>query len=307
MDRFYDKAKAVEAIEQLIKERCEKDIKHLSRIPKDPEVLDGVSVEKDDTENVWRLVRDDNDGGREELVFMATGAIISKDLPPIALSNNKIRFLSQYIQLSGMGSTEFDNTIVALKGLQQLGEREFQEGEVKEWTQLTMQGQDTIKFLNHYFMPCSQTIEGDSIPFPIDVDPNGVLQRLAGMQWIHAEDNEVRYYRGVMNGGKKRYIVAKPQTFRVGDIVKVQTSMVFVKDKRGRVKMKTILRAIAMVNCDISMRADRERKQAVAGMAIMSLSRMKRKIGFEEDEKEEEMDHRAKRREEETPEETMAE
>ncbi|KAK0207536.1 hypothetical protein IW262DRAFT_1281958, partial [Armillaria fumosa] len=205
-------------------------------------------------------------------------------------------FLSQYVHISRMGSVEFENTIIALRGLQQLGEREFQEGKVEEWTQLTMQGQDTIKFSNQYFTPCSQSIEEDSVPFSMDVDPNGMLQRLASMQWIHAEDNKVRYYRGIVHGGKKRYIIAKPQTFRVGDIVEVQTSMVFVKDKRGQVKMKTILRAIAMVNCDITMVSKSFEQQM-----------MKRKIGFEEDKDEEEMEHRAKRWEENTPEERMVE
>lgn len=47
-------------------------------------MLDGVSVEKDDTENIWRLVRNESDGSREEQVFTAMGVIISKDLPPIA-------------------------------------------------------------------------------------------------------------------------------------------------------------------------------------------------------------------------------
>ncbi|KAK0207527.1 hypothetical protein IW262DRAFT_1302604 [Armillaria fumosa] len=165
------------------------------------------------------------------------------------LLKDKIRLLSQYVRISRMGSMEFENTIIALRGLQQLGEREFQEGKVEEWTQLTMQGQDTIKFSNQYFTPRSQSIKKDSIPFSMDVDPNSMLQRLAGMQWIHAEDNKVRYYRGIVHGGKKSMGGADVQS----DIVEVQTSMVFVKDKRGRVKMKTILRAIAMVNCNNHM------------------------------------------------------
>ncbi|PBK89117.1 hypothetical protein ARMGADRAFT_936362, partial [Armillaria gallica] len=113
----------------------------------------------------------------------------------------------------------------------------------------------------------------------------------------------------------KRYMVAKPQTFRVGDIVKVQMSMVFVKDRRGLVKMKTILRVIALVNCDITMvsesvqenkdilttskKADREQKQCTASMPTMSSSRMKRKIGFKDEEEDEETGHRGKRHEEE--------
>ncbi|KAK0445728.1 hypothetical protein EV421DRAFT_1902096 [Armillaria borealis] len=284
MDRFYDKEEAAQAIELLIKERCGKDAKHLSRIPKDPDVLDG------------------SDGSQEEQVFTATGVIIAQDLPPVAresrISKDKIRFLSQYVRISGMGSIAFEDTIIALKGIQQLGEREFQEGDLEEWTQFTMQGHDVIEFSNRYFTPRSQAIDGDSVRFPMDVDPNGVPQKMAGTQWIHAEDNEVRYYRGVIDGGKKRYMVGKPQTFRVGDIVEIQTSMVFVKDKRGLVKMKTILRAIAL-------KADRDRKQYMGSTPTTSSSRMKRKIGFEDDEEEDLTGHRGKRREEERAEETM--
>ncbi|PBK62520.1 hypothetical protein ARMSODRAFT_1089102 [Armillaria solidipes] len=183
MDRFYDKEEAAQAIKLLIKERCGKDAKHLSRIPKDPDVLDGVSVEKDDAENIWKLV------------FTATGVIIAQDLPPVAresrISKDEIRFLSQYVRISGMGSIAFEDTIIALKGIQQLGEREFQEGDLEEWTQFTVQGHNVIEFSNQYFTPCSQAINGDSVRFPMDVNPNGVPQKMAGMQWIHAEDNEV--------------------------------------------------------------------------------------------------------------------
>ncbi|PBK76196.1 hypothetical protein ARMSODRAFT_1078394 [Armillaria solidipes] len=297
MDRFYDKEEAAQAIKLLIKERCGKDAKHLSRILKDPDVLDSVSVEKDDAENIWKLV------------FTATGVIIAQDLPPVAresrISKDEIRFLSQYVRISGMGSIAFEDTIIALKGIQQLGEREFQEGSLEEWTQFTVQGHDAIEFSNRYFTPCSQAINGDSVRFPMDVDPNGVPQKMAGTQWIHAEDNEVRYYRGVIDIGKKRYMVAKPQTFRVGDIVEIQMSMVFVKDKRGLVKMKTILRAIALVNCDLTMKADRDRKQHTGSTPTTSFSRMKRKIGFEDDEEEDLTGHRGKRHEEERVEEMM--
>ncbi|PBK89118.1 hypothetical protein ARMGADRAFT_1033674 [Armillaria gallica] len=113
-------------------------------------MLDGMSMEKDDAENIWRLVKRGSDGSREEQVFTATGVIIAQDLCPVTrearMSQDKIRFLSQYVYISGMGSIAFKNTIIALKGIRQLGEREFQEDELEEWMQLTMQGHDAIEF-----------------------------------------------------------------------------------------------------------------------------------------------------------------
>ncbi|PBK89398.1 hypothetical protein ARMGADRAFT_936229, partial [Armillaria gallica] len=50
-----------------------------------------------------------------------------------------------------------------------------------------------------------------------------------------------------------RYIPAKLRVFRLGDIVEVQCSVVFVKSKGGNVKMKLILRALALVNCKYAM------------------------------------------------------
>ncbi|PBK79438.1 hypothetical protein ARMGADRAFT_1040816 [Armillaria gallica] len=81
------------------------------------------------------------------------------------------------------------------------------------------------------------------------IDPDEVLAQLAGANMIHTEDNIVKYYWGTLDGRKKRYIPMKQQSFRLGDIAKVQCSVVFMKSKGGSVKTKLILRALALVNC----------------------------------------------------------
>ncbi len=93
--------------------------------------------------------------------------------------------------------------------------------------------------------------------------------------------------------------------FRVGDIVEVQSSVVFIKTKNGPARMKTVLRAIALMNCEHTMvrdkyiqnkhmrsmvfiftqHVDREKKREVAAGSSgpKAALKLKRKIGFEED------------------------
>ncbi|PBK91962.1 hypothetical protein ARMGADRAFT_1031422 [Armillaria gallica] len=96
-------------------------------------------------------------------------------------------------------------------------------------------------------------------PWEMAVMVNIVQQKCHGRtNMIHTEDNIVKYYWGMLDGRKKRYIPAKPQSFRLGDIAEVQCLVVFMKSKGGSVKTKLILRALALVNCEHAMNADRE-------------------------------------------------
>ncbi|KAK0434677.1 uncharacterized protein EV420DRAFT_1282447, partial [Desarmillaria tabescens] len=93
----------------------------------------------------------------------------------------------------------------------------------------------------------------EDMPFSPDVDPMGILAKIAQQKWVHTEDNEVGYFRGLIDeAGKKRYVMVKPQMLRIGDIVEAQCSMVFMKTNDGVAKTKLILRAIALANSDHS-------------------------------------------------------
>ncbi|KAK0436835.1 uncharacterized protein EV420DRAFT_1281031, partial [Desarmillaria tabescens] len=50
-----------------------------------------------------------------------------------------------------------------------------------------------------------------------------------------------------------RYVSAKLQIFRVGDIVEAQCLMVFLRTNKGTARMKMILRALTLVNSNNSM------------------------------------------------------
>ncbi|KAK0443655.1 uncharacterized protein EV420DRAFT_1649118 [Desarmillaria tabescens] len=170
-----------------------------------------------------------------------TGAIYTMDLPPVTketrMQKEKVRFLSQTVQLIGLGS----------KG------------------------------------PWNNSNEED-IPFSPDVNSMGILAKIAQQKWVHTEDNEVGYFRGLIDeAGKKRYVTVKPQMLRIGDIMEAQCSMVFMKTNDGVAKTKLILRAIALANSDHSSKANAERRN-MANTPSQSVVKMKRKISFEDEE-----------------------
>ncbi|KAK0449817.1 uncharacterized protein EV420DRAFT_1646817 [Desarmillaria tabescens] len=298
MDRFYDKDDAKNIIESLTQERIEKDRMHLSRVLKDNDFIKSASIKRDDEVGVWRIIKQsEDDGTMEEMVFTIMGAIYAMDLPPVAketrAQKEKVRFLSQSVWLVGLGSESFDNAMDAIRSMQVMGEREFRDGELEHWKPI----------------PRNTTNDEEGIPFPNDVDPVGILAKMAQRKWIHTEDNEVQYYRGVMDErGKKRqaffqfmlflsfslviYVSAKPQIFRVGDIVEAQCSVVFLRTNEGTARMKMILRALALINSDNSTKATAERRNTTSTQSE-TIVRMKRKIGFEEEE--EDVDVRAKK------------
>ncbi|PBK98154.1 hypothetical protein ARMGADRAFT_921188 [Armillaria gallica] len=165
----------------------------------------------------------------------------------------QLRFLSQSIMITGFNSMTFDDTINALE-IQHTGEWEFHQGQLLEWTPNQLQGYNMLELSNRYLRSWSKTKQETGIPINNDVDSKGVLTQLAGNTMIHTEENIVRYYRGILQTlTGTRYMMTKPHTFRTGDIIEAQFSIVFVKCKGNNMKMKMILQAIAMVNCEHMM------------------------------------------------------
>ncbi|PBK63708.1 hypothetical protein ARMSODRAFT_1023898 [Armillaria solidipes] len=184
---------------------------HLSRLYRDMGVLGGAYIESDDGEQTWQLAKRDKDTGEgEEMVFTATGALAHMNLPPITRETTglreKLRFLSQSITITGFSGQSFDNAIKALKEIQRTGEREFHQGQLQEWTPSKFQGHDGIEMSNRYFRARSKDEQEIGTSLRQDVDPRGVLARLESSNMIYTEENDVKYYRGLIEGSKKRQV-----------------------------------------------------------------------------------------------------
>ncbi|SJL05828.1 uncharacterized protein ARMOST_09164 [Armillaria ostoyae] len=279
-------------IDALIEERAVKDGRHLSRIEQDNTALDNTHITFDEDAQCWRLASQREDcADADETIFTVTGAIEALDLLLILKEypamKDKLRFMTQKLTLTGLGSVRFKGSVEALKEIERTGEREFREGQLQGWMPTQVQGYDAIELANRYFRPRGKDYHGEEHALSDEVDPKGILKRNAGSHLIHTKDNEVLYFRGIIEKGKKKYIKAKPQIFRIGDIVEAQCSIVFIKAKGGDIRMKLVLRAIALVNYEHSMNADRARKGGVEWEGnYASAPKVKRKIGFEYEDEE---------------------
>ncbi|KAK0491753.1 hypothetical protein EDD18DRAFT_1358540 [Armillaria luteobubalina] len=208
MDRFYNKDNARCSINALITNRIRKDEYHLTRLDKN--AISNMYIKKDDDAGTWRIVRHGNNKGAvEEIVFTITGAINMLDLPPVTRETRnqkeKARFLSQTICLTGLGSEGFEDTVNAIKVMQQMGEWEFKEGELEDWKPSVVQGYTVVELLNQYFRPHTASNKEESVPFSTDVDPEGILGRLMQHKLMHMDDNIVSYFKGEIDDrGKKR-------------------------------------------------------------------------------------------------------
>ena len=51
-----------------------------------------------------------------------------------------------------------------------------------------------IHMSNQYFTPRKEATDEAEVPLTLDIDPKGILARYAGNQFIHCEQNVVKYY-----------------------------------------------------------------------------------------------------------------
>ncbi len=91
-----------------------------------------------------------------------------------------------------------------LKEIGRTGEREFREGQLQGWLPSQVQGYNTIELSNRYFHPRGKDYCGEDHAISEEVDPKGILRHNTGNQLVHTEDNEVLYFRGFLDKGKKR-------------------------------------------------------------------------------------------------------
>ncbi|PBK94445.1 hypothetical protein ARMGADRAFT_927746 [Armillaria gallica] len=210
---------------------------------------------------------------------------------------DKACFLSQSVKVTGLGGESFGHSMAALKEICQTGERQFKEGKLQQWSPEYVQGFEVVDVSNRYFRLKVKSAEDTGIELVQEIDPNSILRGMANNMLIHMDDNVVHYYKATMDNGKNevsRYSKARPQIFRVGNVVEVQFSIAFIKARNTTTRMKLVLRAVAMVDCQHAMNADREKKRmAIEARELKLTTRMKRKIGFEDEDKDEEEESRS--------------
>jgi hypothetical protein len=77
--------------------------------------------------------------------------------------------------------------------------RQFPAGKLEGWSVGTHAGHHALDVSNRYFTPKRDAPQMVHIPFTNAVDPHGILEEMAKSNYIHGEENIVRYYNCHVN------------------------------------------------------------------------------------------------------------
>ncbi|PBK94384.1 hypothetical protein ARMGADRAFT_909006, partial [Armillaria gallica] len=194
------------------------------------------------------------DDEMEEMVFACNGVIGDADLPPVVRSLSSTQdnafMMVQSVTVMGLVCQSFKDTIPTLQEIRLTAEREFKNGMLEKWNMGTYHGFPVFMLSNRYFRTVKDRAHQEEVPFSKDVDPVRILQWLARNDLIHTEENEVQYFKSSVDEDGKQW---HPQLFRVRDIIEVQCSVIIIKGKGTKHRMKLVLWAIALLDCQIAL------------------------------------------------------
>ncbi|TFK59504.1 hypothetical protein BDN72DRAFT_780625, partial [Pluteus cervinus] len=151
----------------------------------------------------------------------------------------------------GLGTATFEESLSAITQLYTVFSRHFPEGQICPWQPplTSMTNTRGLLLSNRHFTRRTEGAQMQPIPFPIFVDPKGILANFVTPTLIHTEENEVKYFIRVADMARNyQYKPTTPTVFRVGDIVEVQFSLVVYKMRVDQYILKPMLYSIALLD-----------------------------------------------------------
>lgn len=105
------------------------------------------------------------------------------------------------MSVTGFGLREFDDYVLATRGVHEIFGRHLPEGTLTPWDPKDTAGDDILTFTNRYFS--QNTSAADNVAFDENVDPDGLFTKMLSEGLGHTEDNNVTYLEEVsrVDGG----------------------------------------------------------------------------------------------------------
>lgn len=103
--------------------------------------------------------------------------------------------MKQNLTITGLGAPTFTDSVKVGHEIFLLFQQQFAANELEPWRTSTYSGSHSLELSNRYFTSRRDAADGTHIPFTEIVDPRGILEEMAKANYIHMEENEVRYYR----------------------------------------------------------------------------------------------------------------
>ncbi len=148
------------------------------------------------------------------MILHFQGILCGKDLPPIDTtvrsvicsmfyfvwyihcddSKRSTKYLRQCIAVTGLGTPVFEDNVDVIRNIHTLFSRHFEEDKLLEWSPTPFQNMASIDVSNRYFTSRRDCPNATSIKLHSAIDPTGRIKSFVSNDFIHTEDNEVKYY-----------------------------------------------------------------------------------------------------------------
>ncbi|RXW19495.1 hypothetical protein EST38_g6352 [Candolleomyces aberdarensis] len=180
--------------------------------------------------------------------------------------DEEIRMLRQFVKIIGAGCPAYDEIQQKVQEVYASFQNGNHQGAMKtmDWNQYD--GQYAVDSHTRYFTERRHAPSLGHQPFPMDVDPDHVLEELRGTKYIRCEENVVQYLRKVncLEAGSK-YVRISPGLFKEGDIVEIWAA--FVAYPAGKNEFKLVLAMRSLVLLTEQFREEGEERREVARRA----------------------------------------
>ena len=108
--------------------------------------------------------------------------------------------MRQSVMLTGLSSTKFNDAMASIRAIEDMFRQLITTGQMDDWAPSNFKGHMTIDISNRYFTPAHDaSLQDEQVPFSMAVDPDRLLSVAMGNDFVHTEDNEVKYYEAHKN------------------------------------------------------------------------------------------------------------
>ncbi|KAK7006369.1 hypothetical protein R3P38DRAFT_3214421 [Favolaschia claudopus] len=260
----FDREGAKLALEKFIQDRVneskdakETSVQYFARLNALHEVDRQVSNRRE-----WKLAAlSGSEVVPEEVAFRLHGVLAKINLAPgeIAhLNAYKASSLTQRVQLVGLGSHAFDDMLLNTKVVTDIFRRHLGGQHSPVWKIGEGYGDLQMNCSCLYLTKAFNRPERE-VAFGPGVDPFKKFARYKPQGYIHTAANVVKYFKRVDEEGKRVLYECFPGTFRVGDIVEVQGSVIAFPVKDGMVKMVFQMNTLILEDASFSKAAEHAR------------------------------------------------
>jgi hypothetical protein len=108
--------------------------------------------------------------------------------------------MRQSITLTALGAPNLQDCIKSIVAIQHTFSRLLPPDSMEDWVPAVFDGHAAINMDNRYFTDRHDMMDNESIAFNTSIDPDRILEKALGTDFVHMNENKVKYFELICVG-----------------------------------------------------------------------------------------------------------